>query len=132
VKRWDHNKHPIWKQLKKRTFYWQEIWITPRLAYQWALNSQKLSEDTKRPFNRPILLKQVKEVARLIRQGKFPVASSENPIMLGTTKWGRVICNGQHRIAAIGWSGQAVKPRSCWMNCSTNRKDSPGVIGGNC
>jgi hypothetical protein len=109
---WDHNQHPIRKRLRKRTRYWQEIIITPRLAYRWLLNSKELSKATKKPFNRPIWLKQVKSVARLIARGKFPESFKEDPIVIGTTtRWGRVICNGQHRIMAIAWSGQYVKAK---------------------
>jgi hypothetical protein len=45
------------------------------------LNSKKLSEETGRAFNRPIWGKQVKEVAALIRKGKFPESNDWIVIM---------------------------------------------------
>ena len=51
---------------------------------------------------------QVREVAALIRQGKFPHDSDDWIVISHTEEWGYVIFNGQHRIAAIVLAGKAV------------------------
>jgi hypothetical protein len=87
---------------------WQKIRITPELALQWLLNSAALSQETGRLFNRPIWAPQVREVAALIRKGKFPHDSADQITISHTEEWGYVIFNGQHRIAAIALAGKAV------------------------
>jgi hypothetical protein len=120
TKRLDHNKHPIRKRLQKTPHWWQRIRITPQWAAQLLRNSQSLSKETGRPFNRSIWLEQVQEVAALLRKGRFPHGNRTAPdrqiVISYTTEWGYVIANGQHRIAAIALAGKAV---TTWVLSNT-------------
>ena len=71
------------------------------MAFEWLQNSRTLSKVTRRAFNRPISKAQVMDLVKLLeKEGQFE--PTEDTICVSdTNKWGPVIYNGQHRIAAI-------------------------------
>jgi hypothetical protein len=121
-RRLDQNKHPIRKRISKTRHWWQKIRIIPELAVELLSNSKALSSATGRPFNRPIWAKQVREVAALIRKGKFPHDSDDKIVISHTKEWGYVIYNGQHRIAAIVLADWAVTTW-VWSDAPLPRKE---------
>jgi hypothetical protein len=111
----DSNKHPVRKRPNLQPHFWRVVRITPQLAGQWILNSAILSKATGRPYNRPIGVQQVREVAALIRKSEFPYDSEDRIVISHTEEWGFVVSNGQHRLAAIVLANKAVTTR-VWSN----------------
>jgi hypothetical protein len=126
-RRLDHNEHPVRKRILEFCHHhvWRKIRITPERAVQWLLNSAALSKATGRRFNRPIWAPQVREVAALIRKGKFPHDSTDSIAISfsGDWDWGYVIFNGQHRIAAIVLADKTVTTWA-WADLPLPRKEA--------
>jgi hypothetical protein len=80
--------------------------VTPELAFEWLINSRELERLTGDSLNRNIDWEQVQAVAKAICQNDFP--ASDDAIVIALSPVGRVVLNGQHRLAAVVQSRQAV------------------------